>query len=101
MISRPGTRRWFSLKKHLFEPEIITGEAQNAYEQEERPKAPSESVFSLDCGVNWGKSALGTLPLSLPIKEDIFLSNGLFSLAVLRCVECIGKSVWGVKASVF
>lgn len=52
MISCPGTRRWFSLKKHLFEPEIITGEAQNAYEQQERPKAPSESVFSLDCGVN-------------------------------------------------
>lgn len=50
MISRPGTRRWFSLKKHLFEPEIITGEAQNAYEQEEIPKAPSESVFSLDYG---------------------------------------------------
>lgn len=35
----------FSLKKHLFEPEIITGEAQNAYEQRERPKAPSGSVL--------------------------------------------------------
>lgn len=50
MIFHPGTRRWFSLKKHLFEPEIITGEAQNTYKQEEIPKAPSESVFSLDYG---------------------------------------------------
>lgn len=31
------------------------------------------------------------------LKEDIFLANGLYSLAVLRCFEYTEDSVWGVS----
>lgn len=33
---------------------------------------------------------------SYDIKEDIFLANGLYSLAVLHCFEHTENSVWGV-----
>lgn len=53
-------------------------------------------------GERSGSSCEGTLATcSYDIKEDIFLTSGLYSLAVLPCFEYTANSVWGVLSFIF